>query len=148
MREISSFTHSPSLPYCKSVRIRFFFLFVSHFKLQLYTTINRRIRAVFFSCLCVYIYISLCCRLIQTILPKFSAFSLLFASELYLLLLLLFSSARLSKWKWRKVLGKNKPSMSFFQSLSLSLLLALFSFDCSEMIKKSNILLFLICTRL
>lgn len=137
MREISSFTHSPSLPYCKFVRIHFLF-FVSHFTLQLYTTINIRIDASFSFRVCVclcnvykYIYISFFCRLIQTILPKFSAFSLLLASELYLLCcgFFFFSFACLSKWKYRE---KLLYTMSFFQSLSLSLSFSFFSlFFCS-----------------
>ncbi len=49
MREISSFTHCTFL--CA------FFFFVSHFTLQLYTTINIRIRAVLCVCVCVSMYI-------------------------------------------------------------------------------------------
>jgi len=144
MRGISSFTHSPSLPYCKFVRIRFFSLRQSFHITVIYNYYYTHSCVFFFLRVCLCIYISFCCRLIQTILPKFSAFSLLFASEHYLLFFVVFfficssfqmeieKSSRINKYVYFYEL------FSVIVSLSLFFLLALFfssSFDCSEMIK-------------
>jgi len=140
MRGISSFTHSPSLLYCKFVRIRFFFLlFVSHFTLQLYTTINIRIRAVFFFvCVYVYIYIFLLSphsnnpSKIQCIFAAIRQWTL---SPFFCGFLFICLSFQMEIEKSSRKRQNLFHSMSFFQSLSLSLSFSFFSFDCSEMIK-------------
>jgi len=126
MREISSFTHSPSLPYCKFVRIRLFFFsssVISHYSyIQLLIYAFVRFCVCVFVCLCIYIFFAV------------ASFKQSFQNSVHFrcyspVNFISFVGFFFICSSFQMEIEKSyKNSMSFFQSLSLSLS---FSFFCS-----------------